>query len=283
MRCKPAIYFVCADMDVLTRHHVTVSGSGGQAMVFVHGMGCNQHMWRLIAPVFEADYRVVLLDLMGAGESDLTAYDPVRYNSLTAHADDLLDVLTALDLYDVVFVGHSVGAMIGVLAAGRAPRRFARLVLVAPSPRYLNDAGYPGGFERADIDELLAAIDSNYLGWAGSFAPVVMGHADRPELSAELATSFCRTDPGIARHFARVTFLSDNRADLPWVRTPTLVLQCAHDVIAPLPVGSYVHQQLPNSQLVVLNTSGHCPHLSAPQETIAAIAHFLEAVPPLQP
>ncbi|UOQ50777.1 alpha/beta fold hydrolase [Hymenobacter cellulosivorans] len=262
-------------MDVLRRNNVTVSGSGTQTMVLVHGFGCDQHMWRLVAPAFETHYRVVLLDLVGAGQSELAAYEPARYNTLAAHAADILEVLAALDLRGVVFVGHSVSAMIGVLAAIREPARFAQLVLVAPSPRYLNDAGYTGGFEPTDIDELLHAMDSNYLGWSGAITPVIMGHPERPELSAELNNSFCRTDPTIARHFARVTFLSDNRADLPLVRTPALILQCAHDALAPLAVGYYLQQHLPAAELVILDTSGHCPHLSAPQATIAAMFHFL--------
>ncbi|WP_317173285.1 alpha/beta fold hydrolase [Hymenobacter duratus] len=265
-------------MHVVERHNVTVSGAGSQAMVFVHGFGCDQRMWRQVAPAFEADYRVVLLDLVGAGHSDLTAYDPARYSTLQAHVEDMLEVLQALDLHDAVFVGHSVSAMIGVLAALREPARIARLVLVAPSPRFINDADYTGGFEPADIEELLEAMDNNYLGWSGAMAPVIMGHPDRPALTQELEASFCSTDPAIARHFARVTFLADNRADLPRLHTPALILQCAQDALAPVAVGRYVHRQLPNSQLVVLDTSGHCPHLSAPEATIAAIRQFMTVV-----
>ncbi|WP_349772193.1 alpha/beta fold hydrolase [Hymenobacter sediminicola] len=263
-------------MHVLERNNVTVTGLGGQAIVFVHGFGCNQRMWRLVAPAFEADYRVVLLDLVGAGNSDLTAYDPTRYSTLQAHAEDILEVMQTLELHEAVFVGHSVSAMIGVLAAVQEPARFSRLVLVAPSPRFINDKNYTGGFEPADIEELLDAMDSNYLGWSGAITPVIMGNPDRPELTQELSSSFCSTDPTIARHFARVTFLADNRADLPQLHTPALILQCAQDMLAPLAVGRYLHQQLPDSQLVVLDTSGHCPHLSAPEATIAAIRQFLE-------
>ncbi|MBC6605682.1 alpha/beta hydrolase [Hymenobacter sp. BT188] len=265
-------------MDVLKRNNVSVSGAGSQTMVFVHGFGCNQRMWRLVAPAFEARYRVVLLDLVGAGQSDLTAYDPARYSSLAAHAEDILEVLRTLNLSDAVFVGHSVSAMIGVLAVIKDPTRFSRLILVAPSPRYLNDEGYNGGFEAADIEELLETMDNNYLGWSAAVTPMIMGHADRPALTEELNNSFCNTDPTIARHFARVTFLSDNRADLPLVRTPTLILQCAHDALAPVAVGGFLHQQIPNSQLVMLDTSGHCPHLSAPEATIKAIEAFLEPI-----
>ena len=264
-------------MDVLARHHVNVLGSGPQALVFVHGFGCDQHMWRLVAPAFAGRYRVVLLDLVGAGQSDLTAYDPARYASLDAHAEDVLEVLAALDLTNVVLVGHSVSASIAMLAAIRAPRRVGRLVLVAPSPRFLNDAGYVGGFEPADIEELLETMDSNYLGWSGAMAPVIMGHAEAPALSAELEQSFCRTDPAIAHHFASVTFRADNRADVPRVPVPALILQCAQDALAPLAVGHYLHRHLAQSQLVVVPTTGHCPHLSEPQATVAAIAAFLTA------
>jgi sigma-B regulation protein RsbQ len=264
-------------MDILQRHNVSVSGTGDQTLVFVHGFGCDQFMWRFVAPAFADRYRVVLLDLLGAGHSDLAAYSPDRYATLDAHAADLLAVLHALDIPQAVVIGHSVSAMIGVLAAVQEPARVSKLVLVAPSPRFLNDEGYTGGFERADIEELLEAMDNNYLGWASAITPVIMGHPERPELTVELNNSFCRTDPTIARHFARVTFLSDHRADLPLVRTPTLILQCASDALAPQVVGTYIQQHLPGSQLVVIDTTGHCPHLSAPQSTAAAIEQFLNS------
>jgi sigma-B regulation protein RsbQ len=263
-------------MDVTARHHITVTGNpAGQAMVFAHGFGCDQHMWREVAPRFEDEYRVVLFDHVGAGRSDLSAFDPERYGSLRGYADDVLEICHALDLHDVVFVGHSVSAMIGVLAAAAEPQLFARLVLVGPSPRYLDDVGYTGGFSRGDIDELLESLDSNYLGWSSAMAPVIVGNADRPALGEELTESFCRTDPAIAKHFARVTFLSDNRADLPRVHVPTLVLQCSDDVIAPVEVGQFVSRAMPDATLVMLDATGHCPNLSAPEQTAAAIASFL--------
>jgi sigma-B regulation protein RsbQ len=263
-------------MDVIARHHITVTGNpAGQAMVFAHGFGCDQHMWREVAPRFEDEYRVVLFDHVGAGRSDLSAFDPERYGSLRGYADDVLEIFHELDLHDVVFVGHSVSAMIGVLAAAAEPRLFARLVLVGPSPRYIDDVGYTGGFSREDIDELLESLDSNYLGWSSAMAPVIVGNADRPALGEELTESFCRTDPAIAKHFARVTFLSDNRADLPRVHVPTLVLQCSDDVIAPVEVGQFVSRAMPDATLVMLDATGHCPNLSAPEQTAAAIASFL--------
>jgi sigma-B regulation protein RsbQ len=263
-------------MSVLRRNNVTVSGRpDGQPMLFAHGFGCDQNMWRFVAPAFEDEFRIVLFDHVGAGRSDLSAYDAERYSSLEGYAEDVLEICDELDLRDVVLVGHSVSGMIGVLAAVREPDRFSRLVLVSPSPRYLDDEGYVGGFQAADIDELLESLESNYLGWSSAMAPVIMGNPDRPELGAELTESFCRTDPEIARRFARVTFLSDNRADLPGVQVPALVLQCSSDAIAPVAVGEYVDRELPDSTLVVLRATGHCPNLSAPAETVAAMKAFL--------
>lgn len=262
-------------MDVRSRNHVTESGRvDGRPVVFSHGFGCDQNMWRSVVPAFEADHRVVLFDHVGAGRSDLSAWRPERYSSLAGYATDVLELLDELDLRDAVFVGHSVSAMIGVLAANRDPSRFGGLVLVGPSPRYVDDGDYRGGFTAEDIDEMLESLDSNYLGWSAAMAPAIAGNPDRPELGQELTDSFCRTDPEIARHFARVTFLSDNRDDLPLVTLPTLVLQCREDVIADQPVGEFVHRSIPGSELVVLNATGHCPHLSAPEETAAAVLDF---------
>jgi len=262
----------------LVRNNVVLHGvAGAQPMVFAHGFGCDQNMWRYVWPAFADDHRIVLFDYVGMGGSDVGAYDPARYSSLRGYADDVLEICRDLELRDVVFVGHSVSAMVGVLAAVVEPDRFARLVLVGPSPRYLDDDEYVGGFSGEEIEGLLESLESNFLGWSSTMAPVIMGNPDRPELGEELANSFCRTDPEIARQFARVTFLSDNRADLPRVTTPSLVLQCADDVIAPRTVGEYVQRSLPNSRLVLLEATGHCPNLSAPEETIAAIRAFLAA------
>lgn len=263
-------------MDAVERHNIRVSGvPGAQPIVFAHGFGCDQNMWRYVAPQFEDAFQVVAFDHVGAGGSDLSAYDPVRHSSLRGYAQDVLEILDSLDLRDVVLVGHSVSAMIAVLASVAEPERFAKLVLVGPSPRYIDDDGYTGGFTEADITELLESLDSNYLGWSSAIAPVIMGNPGRPELGAELTASFCRTDPEIARRFARVTFLSDNRADLPSVTVPTLVLQCTDDVIAPVAVGEYVRDAIPGARLVMLEATGHCPNLSAPEATTAAIAAFV--------
>jgi sigma-B regulation protein RsbQ len=256
---------------------VTVSGAPtGRPMVFAHGFGCDQAMWRFVAPDFEVDHRVVLFDHVGAGRSDLTAYDPQKYGSLRGYASDVVEICRALDLRDVVFVAHSVSAMIGVLALKEAPELIGALVMVGPNPRYVDDGDYVGGFTRADILGLLDALDSNHLGWSAQMAPVIMGaQPGHPELAEELTNSFCRTDPDIARQFARVTFLSDNRADLGTVAVPTLVLQCSQDVIAPECVGRYVHEAIQGSTFTQLAAVGHVPHLSAPEETTAAIRVFL--------
>jgi sigma-B regulation protein RsbQ len=262
-------------VDALRRNNVKVTGrADGRPMIFAHGFGCDQNMWRFVAPAFEADHRVVLFDHVGAGGSDLSAYDPERYGSLDGYAEDVLEICRELNLSDAIFVGHSVSTMIGVLAAARDPQRIGKLVLVGPSPRYVDDDGYTGGFSREDIEELLESLDSNFLGWSSTMAPVIMGNPDRPELGAELTESFCRSDPDIAARFARVTFMSDNRSDLAEVRVPTLVLQCSEDAIAPRAVGEYVHRQIPGSTLVQLAATGHCPNLSAPAETIEAIRAF---------
>jgi sigma-B regulation protein RsbQ len=244
-------------------------------MLFIHGFGCDQAMWRFVAPDFEVDHRVVVFDQVGAGNSDLSAYDPEKYSSLRGYAADIVEICRELDLSDVVLVGHSVSAMIGVLAFQQAPELFGALVMVGPSPRYIDEGDYVGGFSRSDIVGLLDSLDSNHLGWSAQMAPVIMGNPEKPELAEELTNSFCRTDPDIARQFARVTFLSDNRADLASVTIPTLVLQCSQDAIAPDVVGRYVHEHVPGSTLTHLAATGHVPHLSAPEETTAAIRAFL--------
>ncbi|HYO61855.1 MAG TPA: alpha/beta hydrolase [Actinomycetota bacterium] len=263
-------------MGARERNNVRVTGpERGQPMMFAHGFGCDQNMWRFVTPAFERDHRVVLFDHVGSGCSDLSAYSRDKYASLHGYAGDILELCRELDLEDVVFVGHSVASMMGVLAAAAEPERFASLILIGPSPRYIDDGPYETGFSRADIDGLLDALDSNYLGWSRKMAPLIMGNPERPELGEELTNSFCRTDPEITRHFARVTFLSDNRSDLEKVDVPTLILQCSEDAIAPRAVGEYVHRHIPRSELVLMRATGHCPNLSAPEETVAAITSFL--------
>jgi sigma-B regulation protein RsbQ len=262
-------------MSVLHRNNVKVIGSGPRTLLFAHGFGCDQNMWRFITPAFENEFRILLFDHVGAGNSDISQYDPAKYGSLEGYSDDVLEIIGATDTRAVIFVGHSVSAIIGVLAAVKAPAKFESLVLIGPSPCYLNEGEYTGGFSRADIDGLLEMLDQNYLGWSSSIAPVIMGNPERPELSTELTESFCRTDPEIAKRFARVTFLSDNRADLEAVETPTLILQCSQDLIAPECVADFVHQHIRNSEFVKLNATGHCPHMSAPDEVIRVLKQYL--------
>ncbi|MES2936330.1 MAG: alpha/beta hydrolase [Pseudomonadota bacterium] len=262
-------------MSVLKRNNVHVQGSG-RPMVFVHGFGCDQNMWRLLAPHFAENHKVVLLDLVGLGQSDLSAYDPKKYATLHGYAADVLEVVDATCAGEpAILVGHSVSAMIGMLADISAPGRFAAHAMIGPSPSYINDGDYIGGFERSDIEGLLEALESNYLGWSSNMAPAIMGAPDQPELGAELTNSFCRTDPEIAKQFARATFLSDHRADLPLLKTRTLILQCSDDMLAPLAVGEYLHRTLANSVLRVIDNVGHCPHLSSPSASVAAIEEFL--------
>ncbi|MCX4918896.1 alpha/beta fold hydrolase [Streptomyces sp. NBC_00687] len=265
-------------MDIRRRNNISITGRvDGPVVLLAHGFGCDQNMWRLVVPALAKDYRVVLFDYVGSGGADSSAWSERRYSSLEGYASDVLEVCEELDLRDVAFVGHSVSAMVGVLAAAKAPQRFSSLVMVAPSPRYIDEDGYRGGFSADDIDELLESLESNYLGWSAAMAPVIMGNPERPELGEELTTSFCATDPAMARVFARTTFLSDSRDDLKKVTVPTLVLECSQDVIAPREVGAYVHQAIPGSRLVTLKATGHCPQLSAPQATAAAITEFLGA------
>ncbi len=244
-------------------------------MVFAHGFGCDQNMWRLVTPAFEADYRVILFDHVGCGKSDLQAYDSAKYSNLSGYADDIVEICRELGVRGGVFVGHSVSAMIGILASIQAPELFNELVLVGPSPRYIDDGDYVGGFSKAQIEELLEFLDDNHMGWSAAMGPVIMGNPDRPELTEELVNSFCRTDPDIAKAFARVTFMSDNRRDLPKVTARSLVIQSKEDVIAQQRVGEYVRDAIPKADMVVIDATGHCPNLSAPDEVIEAIQRFV--------
>lgn len=264
------------DNLVLARNNVSVRGSEGRALVFAHGFGCDQHMWKDVAHQFEPDFKVVLFDHVGAGESDLSAYNSAKYSSLDGYASDLIEIGDTLDLQNAVIIGHSVSAMIGALASIRRPDLFDEIVMVGPSPRYIDDGDYLGGFSEAQLEELLSFLDENHLGWSAAMAPQIMGNDDRPELGQRLTKSFCATDPEIAREFARVTFYGDNRKDLPNVTARALVLQCQQDIIAPEDVGRYVHDRLPNSEYRLLNATGHCPNLSAPDEVTNAIRDFLK-------
>jgi sigma-B regulation protein RsbQ len=259
----------------LSRNNVNVFGHGPRSIMFAHGFGCDQHMWTTVAEALSPDFRVILFDHVGAGRSDLSAYDSLRYANLAGYADDVVEIGGALELEGAVFVGHSVSAMIGALATLKAPTMFSDLIMVGPSPRYIDDGDYVGGFSHAQVEELLEFLAENHLGWSAAMAPAIMGNPERPELGDALTNSFCNTDPEIAREFARLTFLSDNRADLPQIRARTLVMQCREDIIAPTSVGEYVHAQIPGSEFVLLDATGHCPNLSAPEEVTAAIRAFV--------
>lgn len=262
-------------MDIRRRNNVRTAGEGTTSMVFAHGFGCDQNMWRELAPAYGDRFRTVLFDLVGSGLSDLSSYDPVKYDALRGYADDLLEIIETCTDGPVLFVGHSVSAIIGMLAAIEAPERFKANIMVGPSPSYINDGDYVGGFTREDIDGLLDTLETNYLGWSSTMAPAIMGSPERPELGIELTNSFCRTDPEIAKHFARVTFLSDHRGDLAKSTTPTLILQCSDDLIAPRTVGDYMHKVMRDSTLTVIENVGHCPHLSSPGACADAMEDFL--------
>ncbi len=262
-------------MNALKRNNVVVTGTGESVMMFAHGFGCDQNMWRYVWPAFKDDYKIVLFDHVGAGNSSLSAYSYKKYDTLDGYAQDIIEISEELNISDMIFVGHSVSAVMGLIAAGIAPGLFKSMVLVSPSPSYINQDGYVGGFSRSEIDELLEAMNNNHLGWSTTMAPVIMGNPERKELGTELANSFCKTDPEIARHFASTTFLTDKRHILPDTKVPALILQCSSDVIAPVEVGHYMHEHMPNSKLVILDATGHCPNLSAPEETVAAIKAYL--------
>lgn len=264
-------------MSIQHRNNVQVSGDGPATMFFAHGFGCDQNMWRLLAPAYGSRYRTVLFDLVGSGQSDLSAFDRDKYATLKGYADDVAEIVAAFGQGPAVFVGHSVSAMIGALADVAHDGMFSAHVMVGPSPCYINQGDYEGGFERADIESLLETLESNYLGWSSNMAPAIMGVPNGPALGEELTNSFCRTDPEIAKHFARVTFLSDHRDALPRVETPTLVLQCDDDLIAPMAVGEYMRNVMPQCVLEVIENVGHCPHLSAPSACSAAMDRFLTA------
>jgi len=261
--------------DILKRNNVRIIGDGAKIMLFAHGFGCDQNVWSYLVNEFSTDYKIVLFDYVGSGKSDLTAYTSDRYNTLGGYAEDVLEICEELNICDSIFIGHSVSSMIGLIAANKEPSYFEKLIFIGPSPRYINDANYVGGFERENLEQLFEMMDSNYLGWSRTLAPAIMGNPDRPELGEALTNNFCATDPKVASEFARVTFLSDNRSDLSKLQVPSLTLQCSEDIIAPLEVGYYIKENTPGNSLVILKATGHCPHMSAPEETVEAIKAFL--------
>lgn len=263
-------------MNIRLRNNIHVIGTGSTTIIFAHGFGCDQNMWRYLTPSFQSHFTIVLFDLVGSGKSDLSAYDFEKYGSLQGYADDLIEIIDEVTDLPVVFVGHSVSAVIGVLASVNSPEKFRCQIMVGPSPCYINDGDYIGGFSRADVEDLCNTIDSNYLGWSSTMAPAIMGSPEQPELGVELTNSFCRTDPNIAKHFARVTFLSDHRDVLPKSTTPALILQCSDDFIAPCSVGEYMQKIMPDAELCIIDNVGHCPHLSSPDASTQAIENYLQ-------
>jgi len=263
---------------IQSRNNVRISGNGSATMVFAHGFGCDQTMWRYLIPTYQERFRTICFDLVGSGGSDLTAYRREKYGTLHGYAEDLLEIVDEFASGPVIFVGHSVSTMIGMLATIKSPEKFSAQIMVGPSPCYINDGDYVGGFSREDIDELLETMEANYLGWSSNLAPAIMGAPDRPDLRAELTNSFCRNDPDIAKHFAQVTFLSDHRKDVARSSVPALILQCSDDMVAPLSVGDFLHKNLPASTLRIIENVGHCPHMSAPTESSHAIDSFLAQV-----
>jgi sigma-B regulation protein RsbQ len=261
--------------DILRRNNVNITGKGAQTMLFVHGFGCDQTVWKKMVPAFIDNYKIILFDFVGAGMSDVFAYDRSRYGTLNGYAEDILEIAEVLNLENIILVAHSVSCMTGALAAIKNPGIFEKLIFIGPSPRYLNDADYIGGFEKKDLDHLFELMDDDYISWAHATAPAIMGSAQPAELGQELSDSFCLLDPDIAKDFARVTFLSDNRKDLPQIPVESLTLQCTDDILAPIAVGKYILQHTPKNELVILEATGHCPHMSAPAETIQAIRAFL--------
>jgi sigma-B regulation protein RsbQ len=262
--------------SVYTRNNVKISGNGKETLMFGHGFGCDQNTWRLVAPAFEEHFKIVLFDYVGAGNSELAAYDDERYGKLEGYAQDLIDIYQGLGLTDITFIGHSVSSMIGLLALKKCPEIFKKIIFIGPSPRYINGPDYPGGIEETDLYDLLEVMDSNYLGWSRTLAPKIMGNPDQPHLGTALADSFCATNPDIARKFARVTFLSDNRKDLAYLKIPSLTIQCNDDFLTSRDVAKYIHENTISNSMVFLESSGHCPHLSAPEEVIKAIKVFLQ-------
>jgi sigma-B regulation protein RsbQ len=261
--------------NILKRNNVTITGKGDRVMLFAHGFGCSQDAWKRITPAFADDYKLILFDYVGAGKSDVKTYDKTKYSSLDGYAKDILEICEELKVNDAIFVGHSVSCMIGALASIKEPSFFSKLVFIAPSPSYLNEKGYVGGFEKEEIESIFELMDEDYIGWAKLMSPQIMGTPDKPELAEEMENNFCSTDHYIVKDFARVTFLSDNRKDLPNIPVESLTLQCTDDIIAPLEVGHYIHDNTPNNIMVILNATGHCPHMSAPDETIESMKAFL--------
>lgn len=261
---------------VIERNHVRVIGEGHQIIVMAHGFGCDQNMWQYITPYFKEQYKIVLFDYVGSGKSDMSAYDAEKYNSLHGYKQDLLEVIEALDLEQVIYFGHSVSSMIGLLAAIEQPQKFKQMIMIGPSPCYLNDEHYKGGFEKSDVEDLLSMMEMNFAGWASFMAPFAMGNEGTSPITEELENTFVSCNPQIAKQFAEVTFYSDYRDTIAKLQVPTLIMQCANDSVVPVEVGYYLHKNIKNSELVILDTRGHYPHISEPKLTVELMNNYLQ-------
>ncbi|MYL23199.1 alpha/beta fold hydrolase [Halomonas alkaliantarctica] len=270
----------CENVDesayIRRRNNVTVRGQGERTLMLAHGFGCDQKMWRFLIPRLERHYTLVLFDYVGSGNSDTSAFDVERYARLEGYAQDILDICEALSLKDVTLIGHSVSSIIGLIACETAPERFSRLVMIAPSPSFQNHPpDYYGGFEQEDLQDLLDLMDMNYIDWANYLAPLVMDKQNGDTLVNELSDSFCSIDPVAAKTFAQATFTADYRHILPDTPCPTLIVQSKHDALAPQHIGHYMHDVMPHSTLLMIDTVGHCPHMSHPRQVLDAVLDFL--------
>ncbi|WP_316806398.1 alpha/beta hydrolase [Pedobacter agri] len=261
---------------ILIRNNVKILGQGSQVIMFAHGFGCAQSSWKYITDAFLEDYRVILFDYVGSGQSDQNQYDYHKYSTLEGYACDVIDIIEALGLKDIIFVGHSVSSMIGMIAALQIPESFKKLIFIGPSPRYLNDRDYIGGFESADIESIFTQIAEDYVGWTKGISPAVMDKAEQPELADFLQECFEETEPSIALAFAMATFKADYRHQIKNLRVPSLTLQSSNDMMAPQSAGEYIHQNTRDNFLVVMKATGHFPHISEPKETIREIKDFIE-------
>lgn len=262
--------------EILKRNNVNIIGKGEKTIVFGHGLACDQKIWDTILPYFEEDYQIVLYDYVGSGDSDFSAFDTERYSTMHGYAKDLLEILEAIDVGEVIFVGHSVSAMIGILASIEKPEYFENLILIGSSPRYLNEhPNYHGGYDESDIEELITMMEMNFSGWATLAAANFMNNPDRPLLTEQLIEVYNEEDPAMMKSFAEVVFLSDHRQDLPEVTIPSLIMQCSEDSIVPLESAEYLHKHLKNSKLIVMEATGHYPQISYPEETVNTILEYI--------
>ncbi|WP_334063868.1 alpha/beta fold hydrolase [Alteromonas genovensis] len=264
------------ETDIIKRNNVRFFGNGEVTLLLAHGFGCDQRMWDHLIPYLENDYKIVLFDYVGCGQSDLSAFDKKRYSQLSGYAKDVEEICDALSLSNVIFIGHSVSSTIGMHAAIERPDLISKLIMICPSPCFLNlPPDYMGGFEKDDLEELINLMDKNYLGWASYFAPLVVGEGHDESVKQEMEDSFCSTDPSYAKPFAKATFFADDRYLMPKLGTPTLILQSQDDSLASVEVGRYMNKAIEHSKLIVLEAKGHCLHMTTPEQVACAIGEFL--------